>query len=424
MSSSIRKPGSLDPTFGNEGIALPTNPDDPNGFISGLTITPDGKFLITGKFGWKYAIICLNPDGSPHFGFGKNGVVTGEFEDGFLSSADRASVLPDGRILVTGIFQETEVSPRLPAAARHHPDGSLDETFGNVGKIVFRLPLDGIRPGTPNTEKNEGNVSSSVGSTVMQDGSFWLVSNHQYSFDQQVGVLSKHQPDGTLDTDFNDGHGYVLVRHPEYSTNIYAHVIQPDGAIIFGGTAYVVDRVVALTTRFLPDGTVDKTFGNSGFALATEIERPTQTLSVALFNGNVTGVGSTTDLPRAGLIQNLWSNGVNNPMFNRGKPVISIIDESVFGSQWTATANDSNGKFVIAGVTLGGEEADVLVARYMPNGEPDEDFGEENGILRIKVGTSVDQAAAIVLQDDGRIVVAGDFHTSEGFRAFVARVLN
>lgn len=94
MSASIRKPGSLDPTFGDQGIAKPAYSDDSNGFISGLTITPDDRFLVTGRSGWNYAIICLNTDGSLYTSFGKNGVVTGVFERGFLSSARHTSVLP------------------------------------------------------------------------------------------------------------------------------------------------------------------------------------------------------------------------------------------------------------------------------------------------------------------------------------------
>ncbi|WP_236182975.1 MULTISPECIES: hypothetical protein [Pseudomonas] len=424
MSSSILKPGSLDPTFGNKGIALPTNPDDPNGFISGLTITPEGKFLVTGRFGWKYAIICLNPDGSPHTGFGKNGVVTGVFENGVLSSAGSASVLSDGRILVTGIFEETEHSPSLPAAARYYPDGKLDTTFGYGGTAVIRLPLDGPPPGTPNTVKNEGNVSSGVSSTIMQDGSFWLVSKHQYSFDRSVGVLSKHHSDSTLDTSFNNGHGYTIVRHPEYSTNINTHLIQPDGKFIFAGTAYVDGRSVALTSRFLTDGNSDEAFGNSGFVLEKSFNPPTQILSVALQNGNVTGVGSTLETPMAGLIQNLSPDGSHNPAFNEGKTKITPIDQNAYGSQWKDTTTDADRNILVAGNTLGGEEADVLIGRYRPDGKSDDSFGEENGILRIKVGPSIDIATAIALQRDGRIVVAGFFHTPDGFRPFIARIFN
>ena len=424
MSATIRKPGSLDPTFGDQGIAKPAYPDDSNGFISGLTITPDGKLLVTGRSGWNYAIICLNTDGSPYTGFGKNGVVTGVFERGSISSAGHTSVLPDGRILLTGFFEETEHSPRLPAAARFHPDGRLDTTFGSGGTTVIRLPLDGPPPGIPNTVKNEGNLSSSVSSTVMQDGSFWMVSKHHYNFAESVGVLSKHQSDGALDTGFNKGHGYLLVRHPEYSTTINAHLIQSDGAIILAGTAYVDGRSVALTARITPDGTPDRTFGDSGFSLSTDISQPTQILSIALQNGNITGIGSTTASPQAGLIQNLSPDGSYNPTFNEGKPKITVIDESPFGSEWMDTTTDSNGNILVAGNSLGGEEADGLVGRYRPDGTPDERFGEENGIMRIKVGTSIDRVAAIALQGDGRIVVAGDFHTSKGFRPYIARILN
>lgn len=422
-AESNRNAGSLDPDFGSEGKAFPTNPSDPNGFVHGLTIA-SGKLLIAARFGWNYAIIRLNTDGSPDEHFGNSGVVTGVFERGYYSRATNISVYEDGRILLTGIFEETETSPSLPALARFHQDGRPDTSFGIDGNLVIRLPLSQATLAPRPLAATGRGTSDGATSTVLADGKIILTGNHQYSFTEKVGLLIRLEENGSLDTSFNDGKGFIIVRHPEYSTQIETKLIQPDGRIVVAGSAYVDDRAVGLYARYLPDGAIDDSFGSSGFAINTAVQKPTQILWITLqSNGKIIGVGSTLDFPLQGLLQCLNTDGSNDPSFNEGSPMLTTVDENPYGFEWKSAATQTDGNIIALGNTLGGEEADIILGRYLSNGKLDINFGDK-GIVRTKVGTSVDVSSAVDVQENGRIVVAGYFFSLNGSRPVVLRYLN
>ncbi|MNT90760.1 hypothetical protein D3C72_2317430 [compost metagenome] len=75
-----------------------------------------------------------------------------------------------------------------------------------------------------------------------------------------------------------------------------------------------------------------------------------------------------------------------------------------------------------AGATIGGIEADFLLARYLPDGLLDADFGDGNGWTRTRLGRSLDTATAIAAQADGNIVVAG-YSLDGNYKAVVTRFL-
>ena len=424
MSTDLsRNAGSLDPTFGSGGKVFPSNPADPysTGSVWGVTIAPDHKLLIAGRFGQNYTLIRLNPDGSADRSFGEYGVITGSFAEGYSSGGGYASLLDNGQILLTGAFYEDSHSPSLPAAARFYNDGRLDTRFGVKGHVVIRLPLRQPNPAITDNATQDGTGRSSVSATVLPDGKIWMTSVHRYSFTDAVGVLLRLESNGNLDLSLNNGKGFVIVRYPDCSTEINTHLIQPDGKVVVAGTAIVGAHEAAFTARYLSDGTADPSFGSAGFVL-TKIERPAQILSLGLQkNGNLVAAGSTTDSPRAGLIQSFSPNGANDPLFNRGMPLLTSIDDNPLGSEWNGVATDDSGKIVVAGTTLGGEEADIILARYLGDASLDASFGDGTGIVRTKIGSSIDNAQTIALQEDGRIVVTGIFFSGSVFRPVVLR---
>lgn len=71
-----------------------------------------------------------------------------------------------------------------------------------------------------------------------------------------------------------------------------------------------------------------------------------------------------------------------------------------------ALALQPDGKIVVAGTCYNGTDNDFCLARYLPNGVLDATFGSGGKVIT-DVTTSVDNANALVLQPDGKIVVAG-----------------
>lgn len=104
------------------------------GWRVGLQV--DGKIVVTGT---PSNALCSgsvmfrsHPDGSPDATFGENGrvITPSARNDGSLSAF---ALQGDGKIVVVG------TSGRGFAAARYNPDGSLDPTFGQRGRVTTRI---------------------------------------------------------------------------------------------------------------------------------------------------------------------------------------------------------------------------------------------------------------------------------------------
>lgn len=95
-----------------------------------------------------------------------------------------------------------------------------------------------------------------------------------------------------------------------------------------------------------------------------------------------------------GNVSDLWSIGPDIPF-----------------SHVTAAAIDADGSVVVAGdVRVLGTNTDIRVARILPNGQPDTNFGT-GGMTDITFdigGNKADYARAVAIDGSGRIVVAGE----------------
>jgi len=93
-----------------------------------------------------------------------------------------------------------------------------------------------------------------------------------------------------------------------------------------------------------------------------------------------------------------------------------------FGDQAYAIALQADGKILAAGSASNGVDFDIAIARYNEDGSLDTSFGKE-GKVRSSLGDGDDEIAAIAVQDDGYIVAAG-YTVVDGGRDFVLVRLN
>src|SRR5207253_537657 len=77
-------------------------------------------------------------------------------------------------------------------------------------------------------------------------------------------------------------------------------------------------------------------------------------------------------------------------------------------------AAQADGKIVVAGSCWTGLSHDFAIARYSMNGSLDTTFGT-GGKVTTDIASSDDQAYAVVIQPDGKIIVAGDSFLEIGF---------
>jgi uncharacterized delta-60 repeat protein len=129
--------GSLDPSFGDNGIARA-------GFatpltIRGLALQPDGALLLSGTtlgsdFQWMGAVVRLLPSGAVDEGFGSDGIARIPGGPGYphdVNSLSEIGAQADGRIVAAGTQRAYDVHiPHDPYLIRLMPDGSPDLSFG------------------------------------------------------------------------------------------------------------------------------------------------------------------------------------------------------------------------------------------------------------------------------------------------------
>ena len=131
-------------------------------------------------------------------------------------------------------------------------------------------------------------------------------------------------------------------------------------------------------------------------AVAMQPTNPAQICTVTNGSGTVTNadvanvaVDCVTPPPPGGV----------DPTFGSGGKV-----STAFGGDETAMALQADGKIVMAG----GSGSDFVLARYNPDGTLDSSFGN-GGLVTSDVGSgSSDEARAVAIQSDGKIVVAGN----------------
>lgn len=130
--------GSLDTTFGNGG-RVRTRPPLWYSVAFDVAITPGGKIVAAGytpgtSTRGDFMLARYNSDGSLDDSFGSNGIV---LTDLGADSSDGASALvlaPDGKIVVAGYSNAARGSIDF-ALVRYEADGTLDQSFGSDGKV-------------------------------------------------------------------------------------------------------------------------------------------------------------------------------------------------------------------------------------------------------------------------------------------------
>lgn len=171
--------------------------------------------------------------------------------------------------------------------------------------------------------------------------------------------------------------------------------------------AYSVTDTIGFETdlaikKFLPDGSVDSSFGVNGFATAsTQVGFANEFASKPLFlsNGKIllTGFESGVLL----LFARLNSDGSSDTTFDTDGAYI----QNIGGSSWTGgpAAEDPEGRIL----TVGSLDSDALITRILADGGNDTSF-DGDGVVATNIGGSgMETYRALAFQTDGKIVAVG-----------------
>jgi uncharacterized delta-60 repeat protein len=219
-----------------------------------------------------------------------------------------------------------------------------------------------------------------------------------FSFCLYTSLLAQ---DGALDPTFGTG-GRAYGTAPSLNASPTKTVVQPDGKIVIVGRAANCCGYDFATFRFLPNGSLDASFGGTGVVI-TEFapnawDIPT---SVAVQpDGKILAAGySDNDFA----IVRFALDGTLDPSFNGTGKVKRHISGS---DEIYDILLQPDGKIVVAGVS-GSLTRKVTLARYLPDGTPDNSFGT-GGLLELpNPSGAIEIGYALARQGDGKIVVAG-----------------
>jgi hypothetical protein len=420
--------GIVDSTFGAGGGAI-TDFRCTNEEARAIVVQGDGKIVLAGDTtapngDLNFALVRYNPNGSIDEPWGNPnaepdrdpGRVITHFRQVIRSSghtepssesARAVALQPDGKIIAAGWTDSPQGDSNF-ALVRYNPDGTPDLSFGNPESQPDQNPARVITDFRPFPDGSR-TLDIIYGVAIQSDGKIVAVGSTNFPNGDLNFAIVRYNPDGTIDELFGNPEGKANQSPGRVTINFDTRangdgtvsrsndeakgiVIQNDGKIIVAGTSDApLEQPVSgflpeifnnfALLRLNPDGTLDPTYGDS-----------------TVFPGS-----QLTDFDNCAL-----GDGRNRRSQDEGNAIIL----------------DGEGRAIVAGSSTAplngectdrGEDRNFALVRYSVNGVPDTGFGPPNNraLTDLEITqaplekSSDDEARAIAIMADGRIVAAG-----------------
>ena len=367
----------------------------PFDFAHSITLQADGKILIAGRSNNgsnnDFAVARYHSDGTLDASFAGDGKVTTGFVSSYEDLGNSITIQTDGKILVAGTSNDVNNWNQDFALVRYNSDGSLDTGFSGDGKVKTGLTL-----------ASEDFVKSVV---IQADGKILVAGSSHYG-NQTSFALIRYNSDGSLDTSF-DGDGKITT---DFGSSV---TIQTDGKILVAGSSnYYPNHNFALA-RYNSDGSLDTGFSGDGKVM-TDLGSDDYAVSVILLTDGkilVAGSGgSGFELARYN------SKGVLDTSFSGDGKVTT--DFSPLQEIANSAILQADGKILVAGRIGHGADWNFVLARYNTDGSLDASFDGDGKVIT-DLGSIPDGGDySIVVQADGKILVAGTYYNGSGEHDF------
>jgi uncharacterized delta-60 repeat protein len=371
-ASAAGAAGSLDPTFGHDGIVLANA--GTGAVATDAILQSNGDIVVADQYG----LVRFLPDGSLDPAFGTDGVASTGFDDLGLGPSGVA-IQPNGQIIWVGNTTKPDgIGGEITdfAIARFNANGSLDPAFGTGGLVTtefFADPLAGAM-------ELADSVLVEPGGGILVGG---VARQGQNKAAPYYGALALFNANGTLDSAFGSG-GQVL--STSVGNNISAIGLDASGDI------WVLPADAELTSAGQVDSTVTPAAITSSSTGGAAAFLPSGQYVI----GQTVGVGKHDD-------------EVQVTYFNAGGTLAAASPEFHYtGTSGedgaAAVAVQPNGQAVVGGSHFLATSVFGL-ARVNTNGSLDATFGNSGTVTTDIQGD--DAIGAIVIQPNGDIVAAG-----------------
>lgn len=245
--------GTLDTGFGEQGTVQIQMGGSSDSSCAKLAALPTGKILVGGYVhngqNKDFALMRFNSDGSVDATFGVSGLSQIDFNSEHDEIID-LEILATGKILVAGYA--TTISPTGKredfALVRLNFNGLIDLGFGTTGKVTTNV----------GGASNNNSLSDIL---VYSNGQILAVGESHDGTFQNIAVV-RYLPNGNLDALF-DADGIVISVVGSDNALASSVLLQDDQKILVAGSA-VLGSTNSIVQRYLSDGAIDTSFGDSG----------------------------------------------------------------------------------------------------------------------------------------------------------------
>ncbi len=348
--------------------------------------------------------------------------------------------------LIAFLFLITDVKQIFPQA------GQLDTTFGQGGivtniinplkknsflrAIAIRNDEKIIVAGSSNGDflamlyNQDGKLDNSFGlngiasangayseearSLAIQNDGKLVAAGSSVNGGSQNFALVRYNIDGSKDQTFgNNGIVVSPIGLSSYSSKV---LIQPDQKIVVVGASKANNQAEYIFTiaRYNPDGTLDVTFGTNGVVTTTLGTLDSFPYSAQIqIDGKIVVAGRSVDGTNIITLVRYKADGSLDNTFGSSGIVTTPIENSNCEARSVTIQND--GKIIIAGdYANGSNNDDFVIVRYNSDGNLDNSFGT-NGVTLTPIGAFNDEPNAVGIQEDGKIIAAGrTYNGSDG----------
>jgi uncharacterized delta-60 repeat protein len=231
-------------------------------------------------------------------------------------------------------------------------------------------------------------------------------------------ALVRYTPSGDLDASFDgesDGNGIVLTAVGNSHDEAYGIALQPNGLIVVVGQTYDGVRSDFAIARFLPDGRLDRSFGTDGRQTIRAGTGNSLARSVALQpDGQIVAAGiAMNGVSFDAAVVRLMPDGSPDETFGAaaGQPGVVLTDVGPGHDQMQAVIVQPGGRIVVAGYYNGPASTDTLLLGYTTDGRLDGGFGVDGVARHSFSAADADEALAMAVRPDGKLVIAGCIRT-------------
>ena len=365
----------------------------------------------------RYFDTSINVAGLPNHHFGVRGLVKQPFvSTEIFDIVTGLALTPDGRIILAGYSGNAILNQWKLVLVRYLPSGLLDSSFGNGGIVIDQF---------------SSFLFDQINAVAFQsDGSLVVGGQTGVGIGQYKFLLARYLPTGVIDTKYGlNG----LVNQPFIGTGLYDQIkalaiTQSNGVIVTGYSSDMSGQKLVVAS-YSSQGLTNEAFGVSGKILQPFLGdqyNDTGTALVIAADGSVIVSGICADEGKEKIKCVLLKYDATGSLirsFGRNGILLQPFIGTENHDEIICLALQHNGAILAGGFTSDAGGRKALLIRYTSEGILDQTFGNGGIVIQpfLTAFPGIDVINTLVLQPDGKIVVAGSTNGGAGDKYFLAR---